>query len=471
MQHPTIAAISTPPGHGGIGIIKLSGPAALPIALSIFKPHNNAIGPKTEISSESSPDFPQSHRLYYGHVFSGDFKQALDEALFVLMRGPHSHTGEDVVEIQTHGGPIVLHSILNTLLHKGAHLAEAGEFTRRAFLNGRTDLTQAEAVIDLINAQSIRSAQLAASMITGDLKNEILFLRDSLWNLLTTQEAAIDFPDEVEIDSEYASALSILDEVLIPNIQSLINRYNELNFLRTGLSIVIVGRPNVGKSSLMNRLVNTDRSIVTDIPGTTRDFIEDAFIHNGISIVVADTAGIRDNPDAIEQIGIEKAWGIISKADIVLLTLDASRKMNDADVSLFEHLAKKRKIIVINKSDLPNEQTRLSIPDNWQQEETIRISALYNQGIDLLKDKIAQLGVTCEPGNTQKIVPNLRQKLCLEKTIQSLMDAREGLLQQLPIEVVCIDLRAAFENLLEITGESIKPDVLDTIFGRFCIGK
>jgi tRNA modification GTPase len=308
------------------------------------------------------------------------------------------------------------------------------------------------------------------SLVSGDLRREITSLRDSLMNVFSFIEAAIDFPDDMGAEADILPLFSGIDAI-ISKVQSLISRYGEFNFLRDGLKVVIVGGPNVGKSSLMNRLINKERSIVTDLPGTTRDFIEDSFTANGVPIIVTDTAGIRDNPDAVEQIGIEKAWTIISEADVILFTLDAGKMIQLSDLSLFEKLSGKKIIIVINKTDLPDHQVRLLLPEAWVLTERIRVSALYNQGIDGLKEKLAQMSFCPEIRHEQKIVPNLRHKQCLENALQSLTDARNGILRPLPFEMISVDLKSAIDNLSEITGEIIKPDILDAIFSRFCIGK
>ena len=471
MKNHTIAAISTPVGHGGIGIIKLSGPDAIPISLSVFKPRTVSTDQKTTCNLYSSDVFPISRHFYYGHVYTGNFEQAVDEALFVVMREPCSYTGEDVSEIQTHAGPFVLQTILNALIHNGARLAEPGEFTRRAFLNGRIDLTQAEAVIDIINARSAQSLDLAMSMVSGSLRDEMISLREPILNALSFIEAVIDFPEDMDAETDIVPFFSGIENEVVPKIQAMIHRYRELNFLRDGLKVVIVGGPNVGKSSLMNRLVSKERSIVTDVPGTTRDFIEDFFMASGVPIIVTDTAGIRDNPDPVEQMGIEKAWKIISEADVILFTLDSGKAIQSNDLSLFERLADKKLIIVINKSDLPEHQIYLSLPIEWAEKESIRVSALYNYGIDALKEKIAQLSISTEFRHESKIVPNLRHKQCLENALQSLNDARNGILRSLPFELISIELRSALDYLSEITGDTIKPDILNAIFSRFCIGK
>ncbi|MBC2716799.1 MAG: tRNA uridine-5-carboxymethylaminomethyl(34) synthesis GTPase MnmE [Desulfobacteraceae bacterium] len=471
MEVSTIAAIATPPGHGGIGIIKISGPESINIALSVFRPIGSLNDPNHHSDHRSGSFSPQSRYLYYGNVVDGVSEHVLDEVLFVVMRAPGSYTAEDVVEIQSHAGPVVLKAILRSLIKKGVQLAEPGEFTRRAFLNGRIDLTRAEAVVDIINARSEKAIDMAMAQISGELNLVIQSLRSTLLDILTYVEAAIDFPGEVGGDIDIKLLAERLEDEIITKVVKLIDRCDDQNFLREGLKIVIVGGPNVGKSSLMNRLLDKERSIVTDIPGTTRDFIEDSFIASGVPIVLTDTAGIHDNPDTVEQIGIEKAWDYITGADIILYTVDAGNPVSKNDLDLFKNLRSKKIIIVINKIDLPAEQICFELPAEWRHIDSIRISALYNQGIDELKGLIAETACNTSPNLEERIVPNLRHKLSLEKALLSLITAKEGLCQSLPLELISIDLKVSLDALSEITGEGVRPDILDNIFSRFCIGK
>ncbi|MDA3898139.1 MAG: tRNA uridine-5-carboxymethylaminomethyl(34) synthesis GTPase MnmE, partial [Desulfobacteraceae bacterium] len=465
MEVSTIAAIATPPGHGGIGIIKISGPDSIPIGLSIFRPIGSSGAGRSSLNGPTSFS-PQSRYLYYGNIIDDTSARIMDEALFVVMRTPCSYTGDDVVEIQTHAGPVVLKSIIRSLLKKGVRLAEPGEFTRRAFLNGRIDLTQAEAVIDIINARSEKAIDMAMAQISGDLNLAIASLCSSLLDVLTYVEAVIDFPDEVGGDIDVDFLKLRLEDELIGKIKKLIARSNEQNFFRDGLKIVIVGAPNVGKSSLMNRLVNKERSIVTDIPGTTRDFIEDSFIINGVPIVLTDTAGIHDNPDTVEQIGIDKAWDYIFEADVLLYVVDAGKPVTPNIIDLYRKLQPKKIIIVINKIDLPDDQIVYDLPQAWLDDtiQTIQISALYDQGIDELKAVIAETVLGTDVSLDDKVVPNLRHKLSLEKALMFLETAKGGFNQLIPFELISIDLKSALDSLSEITGENIKPDILDNIF-------
>ena len=470
MTVSTIAAIATPPGHGGIGIIKISGPESIDIALSIFRP----IASSNDSGHRPGSFFPQSRYLYYGNVIDGISERVIDEILFVVMRAPCSYTAEDVVEIQSHAGPVVLKAILRALIKKGVRLAAPGEFTRRAFLNGRIDLTQAEAVVDIINARSEKAIDMAMAQVSGELNLLIESLRTTLLDILAYVEAAIDFPDEVGGDIDINSLIARIDNELIDKINKLITRSDEQSFLREGLKIVIVGGPNVGKSSLMNRLVDKERSIVTDIPGTTRDFIEDSFIVTGIPIVLTDTAGIHENPDPVEMIGIEKARDYISGADLLLYTVDAGKSVTPSNLDFFKTLWHKKVIIVINKIDLPDDQLQFELPSKWQldgKNQSIRISALYNQGIEKLKSLIAETALNSDLNVGDKIVPNLRHKFSLEKALLSLETAKKGFDRSIPFELVSIDLKSSLNALSEITGEKIKPDILDNIFSRFCIGK
>jgi len=472
MVASTIAAVSTPLGSGGIGIIKISGPCAIEIAQSIFvrgsshtsdaAVHHKPIQGKTELDS---------HRLVYGHIVDPDTKKIIDEVLFVVMRAPNSYTAEDVVEIQAHASRLVLNSILALLIKNGVVLAAPGEFTRRAFLNGRIDLTQAEAVIDIINARSRKAIGMAIAQISGGFKQIVESLREEIVHVLSIMDAAIDFPDELAETIDLETIVASLNDHTIPQIKTLIAKYEDERFLREGLRIAIMGAPNVGKSSLLNQLVNRERAIVSDIPGTTRDFIEDSFTAKGIPIVVADTAGIHANPDPVERIGIEKAWEHISSADIVLYTVDAGKPTSTVDLDMFGRIAGKKVIIVVNKVDLLENKTFFSFPKQWQGVPHIFISALFGHGITDLKDIIAHLAFDTVDDKDDDLVPNLRHKTALEKILSMLTQALGALRLGASLELAAIDFRSALGVLSEITGETVATDVLDEIFKHFCVGK
>jgi len=462
MDTATIAAIATPAGHGGIGIIKVSGPAAINAALSIFQ---------RKPAKGETPDrgwIPESRRMYYGHIIDPAANRFLDSVMLVVMRAPSSYTGEDVAEIQAHAGPLVLKSILQLLLSRGVRLAGPGEFTRRAFLNGRMDLTQAEAVIDLIHARSVTGIDLAIQQLYGNLKSEIESLRNALLDILTELEAAIDFPEDVAEGPSGAAAAERLDQLVISPIRRLVQQHEDRSWLREGLKVVIAGSPNAGKSSLLNRLVNRDRAIVTDFPGTTRDLVEDGVIIGGVPVVITDTAGIRQNPDPIERAGIDKAYASIEAADVILLVIDTNQSIEPVHDGFMERFQHKHIVLVLNKIDLPGQ---LSLPAGWEAFPVVRVSAKYNRGVDRVKALLASYADDWEASGINDIVPNLRQKQALEKSLASLEIAKRGMLENQPPDLIVIDLQETLSAIQEITGEQVRPDILDRIFEQFCIGK
>lgn len=471
MNNSTIAAISTPVGHGGIGIIRLSGPQAIDIALSAFRPKVlRDPGPPFPVDRDNG-FHPESRRIYYGHIFDPETHRVLDEVLFFVMRAPRSYTAEDTVEIQTHAGILVMGSILDVLLNAGARLAQPGEFTKRAFLSGRIDLTQAEAVADIITARSQSALDMAMSQISGQMKRIIHTLRDRILDILVCMEAAIDFPDDVGETGRPADYADRLDPGILSALNELVQAHAAENFLRDGFKIAIIGGPNVGKSSLFNRLLNRDRAIISDTPGTTRDFIEDSFVMDGIPVILTDTAGIRENPDPLEGIGIEKAWRTIETSDMVLFVMDAGFSVTAADLEHFERVNVKKVILVINKMDLPEADIRFVLPRQWADVACARISALQNSGINVLKHLITTISSAPLSDRRDRIVPNLRQKKLLEKTMVAVSETAAGLRRGDPVELACIDLKGAIDALSEVAGDNIRPDVLDCIFSRFCIGK
>jgi tRNA modification GTPase len=414
----------------------------------------------------------KSHQLYYGNIIDPGSRRALDEVLLSVMKGPGSYTREDVVEINAHGGQIAVHAILELVLRQGARMAEPGEFTKRAFLNGRIDLTQAEAVIDIINARTDKSLRVAAAQVHGTLSEPVEKIRQYLIEFLTRTEAAIDFPDEVGEIIDAAAVTLEIEAAVIKPLQRLIQQHADGNVLRDGLKVAVVGRPNVGKSSLLNCLVKKERVIVTAMPGTTRDTIEESINVNGFPIVLADTAGLHDTHDPIETIGIEKAIENVKGADLVLLLIEGNRSLTGDDLKIFEQFRSKPKIVVINKIDLVDSDHFVEIPADWASTKSVSVSALYDRGMESLKELIVatafgENSINIEDG----IVPNLRQKLLLDDSLEASLAIRRELNNGHPMELIAIQLQDAIDALGQILGTTVKVDVLDQIFSQFCIGK
>ena len=475
MDNSTIAAIATPGGRGGIGIIKISGSKAALIATAIFSPaeQRSTANPENPPSSQTAPDAAiDSHRLYYGHIFDPDTGRIVDEVLLSVMKAPRSYTREDVVEINAHGGQAALNLILALVCRHGARIAEPGEFTQRAFLNGRIDLTQAEAVIDIINARTDKSLQVATAQVEGKLRRSVEEIREFLIELLARAEAAIDFPDDVEeIAAPEQTAAEVTARVVKP-LRTFIRHHVEGRVLREGLRVAVAGRPNVGKSSLLNILVQKERAIVTDLPGTTRDMIEENLNINGYPVILSDTAGLHDTDDPIETLGIEKTIENINGADLVLFMVEANCPVTAEDFSVFEQIRSKSMIIVINKIDLINANEIFKLPEAWEGIECVRTSALYDRGIDHLKDQIIELAFGQEPLDLAAvIVPNMRQKSLLEDSLGAAEAICRELINKTPMELVAIHFQEAIEALGQILGTNVKVDLLEQIFSRFCIGK
>ncbi|MEE4355810.1 MAG: tRNA uridine-5-carboxymethylaminomethyl(34) synthesis GTPase MnmE [Desulfococcaceae bacterium] len=461
-----IAAIATPPGKGGIGIIRISGPDALPLAASLFSksadPEKKGMKPGDFIS----------HRMYHGYIRTAGGRM-VDEVLLVCMKSPRSYTCEDVVEIQAHSGPAVLRKILELLMAKGVRLAEPGEFTRRAFLNGRIDLTRAEAVMDIIEAGSADASEAAAAQVRGDLKQQIEMIREKLLQIQSETAAAIDFPEDTGEEIRTDRILKEIKEHVCPPLETLLQRYEDAHVLREGLRLTIAGKPNVGKSSLMNRLLRKERAIVTPVPGTTRDMIEETLLIRGISIVLTDTAGVHDSDDPVEKIGIERSRERIQQADLILFMTDSGSPVTKEDHAVFSAIGSKPLIWIRNKSDLKNAGAEAEIPKAWAHLPRITISALQNRGTDKLRDLIAEtvLRSSGKEKAAGTVIPNLRHKQALEKSLTAVKTAVEGMENELPFELISIDLQDALDFLGEIIGLTVKEDVLDRIFSNFCIGK
>ncbi len=460
MTHDTIAAMATPAGSGGIGIIRVSGAEAPDLVSGLFSTTKK--GPRNCLNLES-------HRVIHGYFFDGATGHVIDEVLLIPMLAPRSYTAENVVEIQAHSGPLVLGTILDQLIKKGARLADPGEFTKRAFLNGRIDLTQAEAVMDIINAKTSGSLKIAASQVLGNLKDPVKKARETLISLLARLEAAIDFPEEADDLIPQSEGEAIISPVLTLCLKS-IRLFDETHFLRDGIKLAICGAPNVGKSSLMNRLLTRERSIVTALPGTTRDLIEESITINGIPFLISDTAGMHQTDDLVEKIGIERAKKHVQESDLILFMKEAGTAFSKTEFNAIIPAGKKV-ILVINKIDLTAKKNPLfNLPDSLKELPVIRISALKNQGIDALRKMITDL--FCRSiQHSSSIVPNLRHKLALERAAGHLKSAQSGFSSNQNEETLAIDIRNAADLLGEITGDTAGIDILDTIFSNFCIGK
>jgi tRNA modification GTPase len=471
----TIAAKATPGGQGGIGIVKISGSHAFPIARSIFIPRESNLNPASGRvkGSDGSAAFQfKSHRIYYGHIVDPDKGTLLDEVLVSAMKAPNTYTREDVVEINTHGGAVVMHAILELVLSQGARLAEPGEFTKRAFLNGRVDLTQAEAVIDVINARTQKSMELAAAQMAGKLREQVACIRAVLIDVLTRIAAAIDFPDDIDELIRPEETINIIEKEVLEALKRLIRNYADAHVFREGLRVAIVGRPNVGKSSLLNQLVQKDRVIVTAVPGTTRDVIEEILNLEGIPVIISDTAGVHPTDHPVEKIGIEKTIAHVNGSDLVLFMIEANSALGPEDDYIYEKIKSKPIIIVLNKIDLTPKDIETAVPDKWLSVGRVRISALYDRGIGDLKQIISRLAGGANPIDlNDEVVPNLRQELLLEKS----HDAAEAIIEHLrkgtSSDLTAIHLQEAIDALGAISGENVKVDVLDQIFSRFCVGK
>ncbi|MBW1780630.1 MAG: tRNA uridine-5-carboxymethylaminomethyl(34) synthesis GTPase MnmE [Deltaproteobacteria bacterium] len=454
----TIAAIATPIGQAGIGIIRVSGPLCLHIARKIFRPRNPV------------PDL-KSHRLYLGHLWDPSSGNVIDEVLLTFMKAPRTYTREDIIEINSHSGYTLLSKILDILLSQGARLAQPGEFTLRAFLNGRIDLTQAEAVIDLINSRSERGLYLASQQVQGAFKREIERLRQTAIHILARAEAAIDFP-EAEADEIFkeAGGHQIEKDLIIP-IDALIAAH-ESRLWVDGINTVIAGRVNAGKSSLLNRLLNEQRAIVTPIPGTTRDIIESTITIEGIPLRLMDTAGFRTVDDEVERLGLHLTKQKLTEADFVLIVIDQSRALGQDDLDIILQSKGKRGLIVLNKIDLPSKLGQRADDETLSLFPAVRISALTGEGIDQLKKALKDciLGGKLDMTSSHA-APNVRHRHALSHAVRFFRGAALKIREDAPMEIVALELKSGLDALGEITGETTPEDVLDSIFSQFCLGK
>ncbi len=455
----TIAAIATAvvPQQGSVGIVRVSGSQAMAIAQNLFHAPGRQVW--------------ESHRILYGYIRHPQTQQIVDEALLLIMKAPRSYTREDVVEFHCHGGIMAVQQVLQLCLENGARLAQPGEFTLRAFLNGRLDLTQAEGIADLVGAKSPQAAQSALAGLQGKLAHPIRQLRANCLDILAEIEARIDFEEDLPpLDDKVI--VSEIDKIAA-EITRLLETKNQGELLRTGLKVAIVGRPNVGKSSLLNAWSRSDRAIVTDLPGTTRDVVESQLVVGGIPVQVLDTAGIRETTDQVEKIGVERSHLAANAADLVLLTIDASAGWTEGDEEIYEKVQHRPLILVINKIDLLEESKRTTLQSQIPNSKSkIFTAAAQNQGIDALETAILEI---VQSGKVQAadmdLAINQRQAAALTQAKIFLEQVQATITEQLPLDFWTIDLRGAIQALGEITGEEVTESVLERIFSKFCIGK
>lgn len=457
-EETTIAAIATAPGEGGIGIVRISGSQAADVADALF--HTK----KIKSFHEAEP-----YRLYFGHVVRKG--QRVDEGLAVYMKAPHSYTGEDVVEIQIHGSTEALRETLELALENGALPASRGEFTKRAFLNGRLDLTQAEAVMDIIEARGSAALSQAESHLSGALSRFVKMSRDELTDLITKLEVTIDYPEEDLEDLTNEQIGEGLDGIE-KSLSSLLKRSEEGRIIKDGLRTAIVGRPNAGKSSLLNALLQEDRAIVTDIPGTTRDTIEESIKIGGVPLVLMDTAGLRETDNKVEKIGIERAKKSMEQADLVLAVIDGSLPLEKEDKELLSSLKGRKSMVILNKYDLPQEVDEEEIKALAGDAPVVSLSARYGSGMEELEEALRRLTETQDRDAGRRLfLTNLRHVDLVKKALEAVRRAQKSLQDGMPADCITVDLVEAWNRMGEITGETVDNELINKIFERFCVGK
>lgn len=457
-EFDTIAAISTPPGEGAISIVRMSGEEAVSIAQKVF----------------SGKDLTQakSHTINYGHIVDPKTHEEIDEVMVSLMLAPNTFTREDVVEINCHGGIVATNRILQLLLVNGARLAEPGEFTKRAFLHGRIDLTQAESVMDLIRAKTDRSMKIALNQLDGNLSHLIDSLRKDILDVLAQVEVNIDYPEYDDVEEMTTKLLKEKAIEIKQRIEQLLKTASQGKIMREGLATALVGRPNVGKSSLLNHLLHEDKAIVTDVAGTTRDVIEEYVNVSGVPLKLIDTAGIRETDDKVEKIGVERSKKAIEQSDLVLLVLNAAESLTKEDLELIRLTNDKKRIIILNKTDLEEKLDRKELAKISENAPVYATSILKNEGVEALEEAISKLffkGI--ENSQSTVMVTNARHIALLKKAQNSLDSVLEGISSGMPVDLVQIDMTEAWNLLGEITGESYEDELLDQLFSQFCLGK
>ncbi|WP_207941865.1 tRNA modification GTPase MnmE [Enterococcus sp. DIV2402] len=458
-EFDTIAAISTPPGEGAISIVRLSGDQAVAIADKVFK------------ANKSLADVA-SHTINYGHLFDPRTEQLVDEVMVSVMRAPKTFTREDVIEINCHGGIVVVNQILQLLLRQGARLAEPGEFTKRAFLNGRVDLSQAEAIMDLIRAKTDKAMNLALNQLDGNLSNLIRALRQEILETLAQVEVNIDYPEYDDVEEMTTRLLLEKATHVQAQIQALLQTAQQGKILREGLNTAIIGRPNVGKSSLLNHLLREEKAIVTDIAGTTRDVIEEYVNVRGVPLKLIDTAGIRETEDIVERIGVERSRKALSEADLILLVLNQSEELSPEDRQLIEITTGTKRIILLNKADLPSKLNRTELEEYVVGDAVFDVSVLQNDGLDQLEKAIADLffgGQTAD--KDASYLSNTRHIALLENASQALGEVVEGIEAGMPVDLVQMDMTRCWDYLGEVVGDSVQDELITQLFSQFCLGK
>lgn len=461
MTSDTIAAIATALTNSGIGIVRVSGSDAFAIVDRVFRPKKEG----KKLSEE------RTYTVHYGHICDGN--EIIDEVLAVIMRGPHSYTAEDTVEIDCHGGVLVMKKILELILKNGARLAEPGEFTKRAFLNGRIDLSQAEAVIDVINSKNNYALKSSVSQMSGSMSRKIKMMREKLIYEIAFIESALDDPEHISLDG-YPVHLGEVTAELRHELKKSLSTFDNGRVLSEGIKTVILGKPNAGKSSLMNVLVGEERAIVTDIAGTTRDTLEENIRLHGISLNIIDTAGIRDTEDIVEKIGVDKARNTADEADLILYMVDGSCALDENDYQIMELIRGRKSIVLLNKTDLNTVVTEKEILQIEQitGQKVIPVSAKEQRGIDRLEEQIKDLFISGEIDfNDEVLITNVRHKTAMSEALKSLELVEQSIEEQMPEDFYSIDLMNAYEQLGTIIGESLEDDLVNEIFSRFCMGK
>ncbi len=459
-EFDTIAAISTPPGEGAISIVRLSGEEALPIAAKVFR------------SGQKNLQTVPSHTIHYGHLIDPDKEQLVDEVMVSVMKAPKTFTREDVVEINCHGGIVVVNQILQLLLRQGARLAEPGEFTKRAFLNGRMDLSQAEAVMDLIRAKTDRAMNLALNQLDGNLSQLIRSLRQEILTTLAQVEVNIDYPEYDDVEEMTTQLLVEKAKQVKQQILALLQTAQQGKILREGLSTAIIGRPNVGKSSLLNHLLQEEKAIVTEIAGTTRDVIEEYVNVRGVPLKLVDTAGIRETQDVVEKIGVERSRKALEQADLVLLVLNQNEVLSPEDEQLIAATANSKRIVLLNKTDLPAKLDQEKLKQLIGATPLFAISVLNNEGFDVFEQAIADLffgGATGE--KDASYISNSRHIALLEKAVQALDEVVSGIEMGMPVDLVQMDMTRCWDYLGEVVGDSVQDELITQLFSQFCLGK